>query len=364
MIARASVRRRRLRGCCLVPPYVLEHLAQYGDAAQRRRAIGTLAVDHSLRFGRAQFASLLALRPAGAQDILATLAAGIPRRTIYDAHSGENLGEATVVRTEGSSPVSDDAVNEAYDNLGSTHAYYWQVHHRNSIDDRGLALNAYVHFGRDYDNAMWDGQRMLFGDGDGVILTHLTRALEVVGHELAHGVTQYTAALAYQEQSGSLSESVSDVFGSLVKQFTLQQSVTEADWLIGADCLGPGVKGRALRSMAEPGAAYTDMLGQKDPQPAHMHDYVSTTADNGGVHVNSGIPNHAFFLIATTLGGNAWEKAGRIWYETIRDPRLRPTIGFQTFAATTVRVAVHLYGPSSSEVSAVRDGWQQVGIQA
>ena len=154
--------------------------------------------------------------------------------------------------------------------------------------------------------------------------------------------------------------------GSRVRpqQFTLQQSVTEADWLIGADCLGPGVKGRALRSMAEPGAAYTDMLGQKDPQPAHMHDYVSTTADNGGVHVNSGIPNHAFFLIATTLGGNAWEKAGRIWYETIRDPRLRPTIGFQTFAATTVRVAVHLYGPSSSEVAAVRDGWQQVGIQA
>ena len=352
-----------LRGCCLVPPYVLEHLARHGDETQRRRAVATLAVDHSLRFGRAQLSTLLALRPAAVQDILASLAAGKPRRTIYDAHSGEDLGSATAVRIEGAEPTSDAAVNEAYDNLGSTYAYYWQVHRRNSIDDRGLSLDAYVHFGEEYDNAMWDGRRMLFGDGDGLVLTHLTRALEVVGHELAHGVTQYTAALAYQEQSGALNESVSDVFGSLVKQFTLQQSAKDADWLIGADCIGSAVKGRALRSMAAPGTAYTDMLGQKDPQPAHMRDYVRTTADNGGVHVNSGIPNHAFYLIATAIGGNAWEKAGRIWYETIRDPRLRPTIGFQTFAATTVKAAVHLYGPASSETAAVHDGWRQVGIE-
>jgi Zn-dependent metalloprotease len=342
-------------GCCLVPPYVLEHVARHGDETQRRRAAGTLAIDHSFRSGRGQFASV--------PDVLTTLPAGRPRRTIYDARSSEDLSGAPVVRAEGATSVSDSAANEAYDNLGSTHTYYWEVHRRNSIDDRGLPLDAYVHFGEEYDNSMWDAYRMLFGDGDGKVFTHPTRALEVVGHELTHGVTQYTVAFAYQEQSGSLNESVADVFGSLVKQYALRQSAEDADWLIGADCLGSQVEGTALRSLAAPGTAYSDMLGQKDPQPAHMRDYVRTTAGYGAMHVNSGIPSHAFYLIATAIGGNAWEKAGRIWYETIRDPGLRPTVRFQAFAATTFRAAARLYGSSSAEAAAVHDGWQQVGIQ-
>jgi Zn-dependent metalloprotease len=349
------------RTCCLIPPYVLERMAQHGDAAQRERAIRTLGVDHSLRFGRAQAATLLAGRPP-VLDVLASLAAGKPQRTVYDAHSSEDLGGATVVRTEGAAAVADAAVNHVYENLGNTYKYYWESLQRNSIDDRGLPLQAYVHFGVDYDNAMWDGHRMIFGDGDGHLLVNLADSLDVTAHELTHGVTQYTSALAYQAQSGALNESLSDVFGSLVKQYTLKQTADEADWLIGAGCLGPDVKGKALRSMAAPGTAYDDMLGQSDPQVAHMRDYIDTASDNGGVHLNSGIPNHAFYLVATTIGGNAWEKAGRIWYDANRDPRMRPTVGFKTFAATTKRVASHLFGASSAEVAAVQDGWHQIGI--
>jgi hypothetical protein len=105
---------------------------------------------------------------------------------------------------------------------------------------------------------------------------------------------------------------MSDVFGSMVKQWTLGQTVTEADWLIGAAILAPGFKGRALRDMANPGTAYDDPNLGKDPQPGHMKDYVQTESDNGGVHTNSGIPSRAFVLAATAIGGKSWEKTGKI----------------------------------------------------
>src|SRR4029079_944922 len=136
---------------------------------------------------------------------------------------------------------------------------------------------------------------------------------------LTHGVTQDEAQLVYSNQSGALNESLSDVFGSLIKQFSLNQTADQADWLIGAGLLTKQVNGVALRSMKAPGTAYNDPVLGKDPQPAHMKDYVNTISDNGGVHINSGIPNHAFYLIATQIGGNAWEKAGQIWYLTLRD---------------------------------------------
>src|SRR5207247_1511145 len=111
---------------------------------------------------------------------------------------------------------------------------------RNSIDDDGMELNGYVHFGQRYNNALWDGQEMIFGDGDGVRFTDFTGSLDVIGHELAHGVTQYTADLEYALQSGALNESMSDVFGSLIKQWSLGQTVDQADWLIGAEIFTPG----------------------------------------------------------------------------------------------------------------------------
>jgi Zn-dependent metalloprotease len=268
----------------------------------------------------------------------------------------------TMARTEGAPPVADASVNEAYDGLGATFDFYLQTYHRNSIDDAGMPMNASVHFGSHYDNAFWNGQQMVFGDGDGKLFNRFTIALDVIGHELTHGVTENEAGLAYSGQSGALNESVSDVFGSLIKQYVNQQTADQADWLIGAGLLADGVKGVALRSMKAPGTAYDDPVLGKDPQPAHMNGYVKTMSDNGGVHINSGIPNHAFYRVALAIGGNAWEKAGRIWYETVSDPHLKPNAKFRTFAKLTESNAGKLFGVGSAEANAVHAAWQQVGV--
>jgi Zn-dependent metalloprotease len=218
-----------------------------------------------------------------------------------------------------------------------------------------------VHYGRQYDNAFWDGGQMVFGDGDGQVFGRFTASLSVIGHELAHGVTQYTADLVYEGQSGALNESVSDVFGALVEQHSRGQSAAEATWLIGEGLFTDEVQGSALRSMKAPGTAYDDDVLGKDPQPATMDDYVDTAEDNGGVHLNSGIPNHAFYLVATALGGNAWDRAGPIWYDTVTGG-LPATSTFAQFAAATTAAAAQRFGPGSPEQRAVADAWSTVGL--
>jgi Zn-dependent metalloprotease len=202
---------------------------------------------------------------------------------------------------------------------------------------------------------------MVYGDGDGVIFQRFSSALDVIAHELTHGVTQFTAQLAYQDQSGALNESMSDVFGSMVKQWALGQTVDQADWLIGAAIMAPGFKGRALRDMANPGTAYDDPRLGKDPQPGDMKDYVQTDTDNGGVHTNSGIPSRAFVLAAKAIGGNSWEKAGRIWYVTLTE-RLIGTADFAKCAAETVSVARDLFPEDSSIAAKVAKAWAEVGV--
>jgi Zn-dependent metalloprotease len=176
-------------------------------------------------------------------------------------------------------------------------------------------------------------------------------------------VTGSEVNLTYQGQSGALNESVSDVFGSLVKQHVLQQTADTADWLIGDKVLAPGIHGVALRSMKAPGTAYDDKTLGKDPQPADMSHYTETHQDNGGVHINSGIPNHAFYLLATAIGGNAWEKAGLIWYDTVCDRKMPQTASFAVFAAHTAAHATQRFGASSTERKAVIDSWRKVGVK-
>jgi Zn-dependent metalloprotease len=289
---------------------------------------------------------------------------GIPltkQRTIFMANNTETL-PGTQVRGEGSAPSGDQAVDEAYDGLGMTFDFFANVYQRNSIDDQGLALNATVHYGTSYDNAFWNGRQMVFGDGDGQLFNRFTIALDVIGHELGHGVTEDEAGLVYMQQPGALNEHLSDVWGSLIKQYALKQTVDKADWLIGAGLLGPTIKGKALRSMAKPGTAYDDPKLGKDPQPDHMDHYVETYQDNGGVHINSGIPNRAFYLAAKAISGKAWEKTGRIWYNAVRDPRVTEGTNFAEFAAVTIDTARQLTGIKNNEVKAVADAWAKVGV--
>jgi Zn-dependent metalloprotease len=340
---------------CILPPHMLREMMRRGSAAQRNAALGTLALDTTQRAQRMTmqmfgFARGPVVRGGPAQV----------HRTIYTAGNRETK-PGRLVRSEGQAKVADVAVNEAYDGLGDTFNFYLEMYQRNSIDGHGLPLNAIVHYGQDYDNAFWDGSDMVFGDGDGTIFNRFTISVDVIGHELTHGVTGSEANLTYMGQSGALNESVSDVFGSLIKQYALKQTANEADWLIGEGLLT--FKGQALRSMKAPGTAYdNDMLG-KDPQPADMAHYVRTGQDNGGVHINSGIPNHAFYLAATAIGGNAWVKAGQIWYDTIRDKSLKPSANFAAFAGRTVANAGQRYGSSSTERKAIADAWSKVGVK-
>jgi Zn-dependent metalloprotease len=291
------------------------------------------------------------------------LAFGPPRSaeqlSVYDVHhGGRSALPGDLVMSQGDADGNDADANNAYHGADTTFRFYKEVYGRDSVDGQGLELVSSVHYGNRYENAFWDGGQMVYGDGGGglFIAGGLTSAIDVIGHELTHGVTQYTANLEYSKQSGALNESMSDVFGSLVKQFSLGQTADQADWLIGEGILEPSL-GKALRSMKAPGTAFDG-----DNQPATMADYRDLPDDNdprndnGGVHVNSGIPNHAFYLAATAIGGNAWEKAGKIWYTALTDKLVR-TSDFAASARATVEVA-----GGGAEQEAVHSAWQQVGV--
>ena len=290
-----------------------------------------------------------------------------PRRRIHDAEGTTGL-PGRLVRTEGEPSTGDTAATEAHDGLGSTWSLLAQVFGRDSLDGQGLPLVATVHYARDYDNAFWDGRQMVFGDGHGVYFTRFTASLDVIAHELAHGLVQYSAGLTYVGQPGALNESVSDVVGVLVRQWVLGQRADEADWLIGAELLTDRVQGVALRSMADPGTAYDDAVLGKDPQVGHLDDYVQlphdADHDNGGVHVNSGIPNKAFHLFATALGEHAWERAGQVWFDTVATRgRIPRDADFATFAAATLTSAQKRYAAAPDVADALRGAWAGVGIE-
>ncbi|MFE6283554.1 M4 family metallopeptidase [Streptomyces sp. NPDC057877] len=349
---------RRPVFCTIIPPHVLDKLAQAEDPALAGPARRTLQRDAYERTQR-RLTTVLGAPAVPAPEGRAE--AGTPHRTIYDAQRRTGL-PGKKVRGEGDAPGKDATVNRAYAGLGATFELLTKAYGRDSIDGSGLPLDATVHYDEDYNNAFWNGEQMVFGDGDGEIFLDFTIAIDVIGHELAHGVTQYTANLTYFGQPGALNESVSDVFGALIKQYTLGQTAEEADWLIGAGLLAPRVTGEALRSMKAPGTAYDDDVLGKDPQPATMDDYVRTGRDNGGVHINSGIPNHAFYLAATALGGNAWEKAGQVWYDVLTGGELKEDALFTDFATLTVRAARARYG-AGAELDAVTKAWEQVGVR-
>jgi len=335
--------------CHVIPPHILDKLAEHPD--YRERAMRSLVESARLRGRRdvlSQFASALAV-PAGTK-----------RRTIYDAQGQTDL-PGVLVRGEGDGPVKDVAVDEAYDYAGDTYDFYMTAYERNSIDDRGMRLDSSVHYDQQFDNAFFDGTQMVYGDGDQVVFDRFTKCLDIIGHELTHGVTAATAGLNYRGQSGALNESMSDVFGSLVKQMKLGQTADKADWLIGKGLLMPSINGVALRSMKDPGTAYNDPLLGRDPQPDHMSRYLDTRSDNGGVHINSGIPNKAFCSAAINIGGNAWEKAGKVWYVALTQ-RLQPNSDFQDAANQTNDVAGVIFGQNSLEQQAVAAGWDKVGI--
>ena len=377
--------------CTILPPFLLERLAAHDDPAVARAAQRTLSVDRAMR-GRRETRAARVDRGDGttgpqAPDQTRGIippelrhrrrpqprpgapvpppGAPAPHRQVDDARHGTTLPGAQL-RGEGDAPTSDPSANEAYDGLGATWRLYWDAFQHDSLDGNALPLLASVHYETDFDNAFWDGEQMVFGDGDGVYFNSFTDSVDVIGHELTHGVTQFTAGLTYVGQPGALNESVSDVFGSLVKQMSLGQKADEADWLIGANLFTSRVKGAALRSMRAPGTAYDDPHLGRDPQPADMDGFVDLPHDdrhdNGGVHTNSGIPNRAFYLAAVAIGGVAWQGAGQVWYDVLTGAGLPKDVDFRGFATATVEAAGKRFGVDSAQAAAVQDAWTTVRV--
>ena len=234
--AEGLLRRELDAPCCfVVPPDVVAQVAHTGSAEAREAAIRTIGASAALRARRTIVTQVLRELNVGLTDLAflvpASGASG-ESRAVYDAqHQGSSALPGAKARGENDPPASDPAVNEAFDGADKTYRFYQDVFQRQSVDGKGLQLVSSVHYGQDFDNALWNGAQMIYGDGSGQVIASgsLTKAVDVIGHELTHGVTQLTAGLQYRKQSGALNESFSDVFGSLVKQYAGSQTADQAD---------------------------------------------------------------------------------------------------------------------------------------
>jgi Zn-dependent metalloprotease len=339
--------------CTIIPPHILRHLS--GQGAGAPRDVGAAATECELRL---PVARTMAFRPAGQAGPGFTSRV----RRVFDARGGELLPGTLVLDESHPGLISYDMhALEAYDACGATYDFLARVFLRNSIDNRGMPIESTVHFGHRYANACWNGRQMIFGEGDGRLFGRFTGAVDVVAHELMHGVVQYSARLPYAGQSGAIAEHLADAFGIMAKQYTNGETAAQSDWFIGAGLFGPEIRGIAIRSMLMPGTAYDDPWLGRDPQPAHMNDYVTSLADNGGVHINSGIPNRAFALAARELGGHAWSVLGRIWYRVLT-AKLTPETSFRSFARSTVEAAAELYRTPRIRQT-IADAWAHVGLR-
>lgn len=274
----------------------------------------------------------------------------------YDAKNRQRLPGSLWADADNKFNASyDGAAVDAHYYAGETYDYYKDVHNRNSYDGNGAALKSTVHYSRNYNNAFWNGQQMVYGDGDGSTFVPLSGGLDVVAHELTHAVTDTTADLIYQNESGAINESMSDVFGTLLEYHT----GNNPDWEIGEDIYTPGVSGDALRSMSDP-AKYND--------PDHYSVRYTGTGDNGGVHINSGIGNKAAYLLSqggthygVNVAGIGTDKVGDIYYRALTQ-YLTPSSNFSQLRSAVVQSASDLYGSGSSEVASVNAAFDAVGV--
>ncbi len=354
--------------CFAVPSKLLKKIAARAAEADRHVMHGHIESTARLRSLRSAWSA-----PAPVPQRMATAvrkAAAPCQRAVFDAGAGMQLPGKSA-RTEGGKPVRDAAVNQVYDNTGITLDFFRQVFGRNSIDDRGMRVTSAVHFGKNFSNAMWTGEQMVYGDGDANV-GGFTQALDIIAHELTHGVTQHLVpgglgvirvparnrefkeqTHALEGQGGALNESFSDVVGCMVKQWHAAQDVTQASWLLGEHMLAPE-HGRAIRSLKDPGNR--KLTWYEDDQFRSMDQYV----EGADVHDSSGIPNRAFYLAARKIGGFSWETAGPIWYAAFSS--LSRKSGFQDAAKATLQAALARHGMKSKEYRAVQAAWRAVKV--
>ncbi len=250
----------------------------------------------------------------------------------------------------------DRASVSASANSSLVYDYFKQVHNRDAIDGKGSSINVVINFMQNFNNAFWNGRLMVFGNGDGQNFSDLSASLDVTAHEMTHGVTENTANLIYENQPGALNESFSDVFGVM---FDFWVNGDNGNWLLGEDIVTPGIPGDAMRNMADPGAANVAFQGQ---QPSHMSEYRNLPntkeGNNGGVHVNSGIPNKAFYLFVQSVGR---DDAQKVYYRALSNYLTRNS-QFVDCRIAVIKAAQDLYGENSSQATAAAQAFDGVGI--
>jgi Zn-dependent metalloprotease len=347
--------------CFIIPPFIYQSMEKNGTPEQKKIARRGLIALSRLSGIRRQ----TKVRPSISRNVHGKL-----ERSIHDAERSDVL-PGVLKRREGDETVPDSDINKAYDLAGDTFKFYKDVFNRSSIDNKNLSMISSCHVieGSEdsYNNAAWTGEQMIYGETDKAVFKTVLLPT-VVGHEMTHGVVQYEGDLTYSKDTGAMNEHFADAFGILTEQYIQGQNVEQSDWLIGKGIWGDGINGKALRSMSSPGTAYDDPVFDKDPQPATMDDYADLPIDSfndwGGVHINSGIPNHAFYLASKEIGGNAWETTGNIWYTTLKTLPGKPNrTTFNDLANVTTYVAGMLYDANSKEQKAVINAWNKVGIQ-
>jgi len=337
--------------CFIIPTDVLERFARDTSLSesQRKSFADTAQFDKAWRNVRTAHGKMSAAATA-------MLAPGVERAappavSVYNCNHGTTLPGAPVP------PAPADATSRRVIVVTTAvAAFYQKLFERNSVDDAGKALMSSIHFGVNYNNAYWNGTQMTYGDGDGNIFIDFTRSDDVIGHELTHGVTQYSSQFAYTNEAGGLNESMSDVFGSMFRQWRAKQTVDKADWLIGKGIMGPGAIAKGytcLRDMANPAAKHC-----LAPQPTHYSKY-----KNGmDPHASSGIPNLAFCRAAQKIGGNSWDRAGKIWYGALTGFKPNPNMKMKSFADRTRTLANTMFPGDPAVLAAVDNAWKGVGL--
>jgi Zn-dependent metalloprotease len=343
--------------CSALPGRLLKHLADQSSGPDRELLASQ--VHHSAGL-RAQRASQSRQRPGpkpGKQ---------ILHRQVFDAQ-GRTFLPGKLLRDEDDPLTHDKAADAAYENVGIAMQFYRSVLGRDSVDGAGMRIDTSVHYGFRFANAMWTGEQMIVGDGDGRHVTGLARSLGIIAHEFSHGITQHIVKgglgvvqvagqpPALKGEAGALNESFSDVFASMIKQWHANEEAERADWLLGEDILSAGA-GKAIRSLKDPGN--TDLTWSGDDQIKNFKRYRATD----DAHKASGIANHAFYLAATSLEGRSWENLGAVWLKAF--DRLRARATFLDAAHATIEVAGVLHGNRSAVHEAVKAGWKKVKVLA
>ncbi|MBP9056482.1 MAG: M4 family metallopeptidase, partial [Saprospiraceae bacterium] len=246
---------------------------------------------------------------------------------------------------------SNKTAVSAHYNGGKAFEYFRNIHNRKSINGAGgnivSLINVADEDGSSMGNAFWNGQAMFYGNGDGAFQP-LARGLDVAGHEMTHGVVQSTANLDYEGESGALNESFADVFGSMIDR---------DDWKIGEDVVKTSAfPSGALRSLEDPHNGASTNNFNAGWQPRHYDERYKGTEDNGGVHINSGIPNWAFFKFASAIGK---DKAEKVYYRALTT-YLTKSSKFVDCRVAVIKAATDLY--STTEINAAKKAFDEVGI--